>query len=125
MYKLVCAGLLIVLVHGNVFPQAQIQGVAIKKIDQYKPGDTINIYGFKQKSGGESYLIRSGYGDKYVSSNKIRLLDANMGYWQTAWLENQASHIRSRGWQSDLRMARKDDFYEYATDGDQRVGIQG
>ena len=115
MYRLISAGLLILLIQGNFFAQQQIQGVVIKKTDQYKSGDTINIYGYKQYSGGEAYLIQSRHGDKYVSSGKIRLLDENMGYWQRAWLENQASHIRSSGWQSDLRMALKDDFYEYAS----------
>ena len=115
MCRLITTGLLILFIHGNIFAQPQIQGIAIKKIDRYKPGDTINIYGYRQKSGGESFLIRSGYSDKYVSSGKIRLLDGNMGYWQKVWLENQASHIRSNGWQSDLRMALKDDFYEYAS----------
>jgi len=115
MNKFLSAGLLILLFHGNIFSQTQIQGVAIKKIDDFLPGDTINIYGFKEKSSKESYLVRSGYGDKYVPANKIRLLDENMGYWQKVWFENQASHIRSSGWQIDLRMVLKNDFYEYAS----------
>jgi hypothetical protein len=114
MSKLISAGLLILLFHGNIFAQQPIQGVALKKIDQFRPGDTINIYGYKQKGNNESYMIRSGYGDKYIPSSKIRLLDENMGYWQQIWLKNQASHVRSIGWQNDLRMALKDDFYEYA-----------
>jgi len=116
MKKLITAGLLILLFPGNIFSQYQFQGIAIKKIDHYQqPGDTINIYGYRQKSLGEYYLIRSGHGDKYVSSSKIRLLDDQMGYWQKVWLENQASHIRSNGWQSDLRMALRNDYYEYAS----------
>ncbi len=115
MNKIISAGLLILLFHGNITAQKPIQGVAIKKFDNHEQGDTINIYGYRQKSEGESYLVRSSYGDKYVSSNKIRLLEENMGYWQHVWLMNQASHVRSSGWQNDLRMTLKDDYYEYAS----------
>ena len=104
MQKIIAAGLLILLTHGNITAQS-IQGIAIKKIDEHQPGDTINIYGYKEKSGGESYLVRSGFGDKYVSASKIRLLDEDLGYWQQVWLRNQAAHIRTNGWQYDLRLA--------------------
>ncbi len=115
MQKLYTTGLLILLSLGNISAQQPIfQGVALKKIDQFQAGDTLSIYGFKEKSGGDTYLIRSGYGDKYVSGNKIRLLDDNMGYWQQVWLRNQAAHVRSNGWQGDLRMVLRNDYYEYA-----------
>ncbi len=115
MQKLILTGILILVYQWNISAQQPIQGVALKKIDEFKAGDTINIYGYKEKSGGETYLIRSGYGDKYVSAKKIRLLDDNMGYWQQVWLRNQAAHIRSNGWQNDLRVVLRNDYYEYAS----------
>jgi hypothetical protein len=116
MHKILHAGLVALLLLSNISAQSPIKGVALKNIDRYQQaGDTLNIYGYRIKSNDETYLIRSGYGDKYVSSNKIRLLDEDMDYWQKVWLRNQASHIRTNGWQEDLRFALKDDFYEYAS----------
>jgi hypothetical protein len=114
MQKFILSGLLILFIHGNLQAQA-FRGIALKKIDQNKSGDTISIYGYKEKSGGGYYLVRSGYGDKYVSESKIRLLDENMGYWQHVWMRNQASHVRVNGWQPDLRQALREDYYEYAS----------
>jgi hypothetical protein len=115
MNRILAAGLMILLIHGNIHSQHPIQGVALKRIDQYRPGDTINIYGYREKSGTESFLIRGGFGDKYVAADKIRLLDDNLGYWQKVWLLNQAAHIRTNGWQSELRTALREDYYEYAS----------
>jgi hypothetical protein len=115
MNRILAAGLMILLIHGNIHSQHPLQGVALKRIDQYRPGDTINIYGYREKSGTESFLIRGGFGDKYVAADKIRLLDDNLGYWQKVWLLNQAAHIRTNGWQSELRTALREDYYEYAS----------
>jgi len=115
MHKLVTTGLLILLFLGNISAQQPVfKGIALKKIDHFQPGDTIIIYGYKKKSGGDTYLVRGGYGDKYVSINKIRLLDENMRYWQQVWLRNQAAHVRTNGWQTELRSLLREDYYEYA-----------
>ena len=114
MLKYILPALFLFSVPGFILSQHSIKGIALKKFDNIEEGDTINIYGYKQKSGGEAYLVRSGYGDKYVSSKKVRLLDEGMGYWQKIWLQNQASHIRSNGWQTGLRTNLREDYYEYA-----------
>lgn len=117
MHRNILAGILLLLfIQGNTLAQEPIRGIAIKRIDQYKPGDTIRIYGYQQKPSGEAYLIRSGYGDKYVSSSKLRLLDKDMDYWEKVWLMNQAAHIRTNGWQEELRQALREDYYEYASE---------
>jgi len=115
MLRLISAGLLILLTLGLSTAQRPIQGIAIKRFDRFNTGDTIYIYGYKQRPEGESYLIRSGNTDKYVSSKKVRLLNENLGYWQEVWLKNHASHIRTNGWQSDLRLELREDYYEYAS----------
>ena len=115
MNKLISAGLLILLIQGNLEAQPYFRGLVLKRIDQFQSGDTINIYGYREKPGGEAYLIRGRSGDKYVPADKIRLLDEEMGYWQKVWLMNQASHVQSNGWQDDLRIALREDFYEYAS----------
>jgi hypothetical protein len=98
------------------FTQSGYKGIALQKIHDYRPGDTIDIYGFKKKSTGNSaYLINDGIHEKYVSSHKIQLLDDQLDYWQVVWLENQSSHINSNGWQTNLRSTLRDDFYEYAS----------
>lgn len=79
------------------------------------PGDTLDILGYRNKLGRESYLVKSPYVDKYIPANRIRLLEENMGYWQKAWLYNQAAYISTNGWQSDLREALRNDYYEYAS----------
>ena len=96
--------------------QSNYKGIALKNINGYSTGDTIDIFGFKQNSSGKSsYLIGNGFNEKYVSSAKLELLDDNLDFWQVVWLENQSSHINSSGWQTDLRSTLRDDFYEYAS----------
>ena len=96
--------------------QSSYKGIALKNINGFSTGDTMDIFGFKQSSSGKSsYLISNGFNEKYVSSSKIKLLDDDLDYWQVVWLENQSSHINSSGWQTDLRSTLRDDFYEYAS----------
>ena len=96
--------------------QSSYRGIALKNINGYSTGDTIDIFGFKRSSSGKSsYLIGNGFNEKYVSSAKLELLDNNLEYWQVVWLENQSSHINSSGWQTDLRSTLRNDFYEYAS----------
>ncbi len=115
MPKIVLTGFILLLIQGNILSQHPFRGVVLKKFNAFSPGDTVNIYGFKERSGNESYLVRSGFADKYVPAGKIRLLEENLGFWQKAWLEKQAVHIRTTGWQEDLRAALEDDYYEYAS----------
>ena len=96
--------------------QDNYKGIALKDINGYSAGDTIDIFGCKKNASGKlSFLIGDGLNEKYVSSSKLELLDDNLDFWQLVWLENQSSHINSNGWQTDLRSALRDDFYEYAS----------
>jgi hypothetical protein len=96
--------------------QSNYKGIALKDINGYSAGDTVDVFGFKQSSTGKSsYLIGKGFNEKYVSSAKLELLDDNLDYWHVVWLENQSFHINSSGWQTDLRSTLRDDFYEYAS----------
>ncbi len=96
--------------------QSNYKGIALKNINGYSAGDTVDIFGFKENSSGKSsYLIGKGFNEKYVSSTKLELLDDDLDYWQKVWLENQSSHINSSGWQTDLRSTLRNDFYEYAS----------
>jgi hypothetical protein len=98
------------------FCQFGYQGIALKNINGYRAGDTIDIYGCKKNASGKvSYLIGDGINERYVSSTKLELLDDDLDFWQLVWLENQSTHINSNGWQTDLRSALRDDFYEYAS----------
>jgi hypothetical protein len=98
------------------FGQSNYKGIALKDVNGYRAGDTVDIFGFKQNSSGKScYLIGKGFNEKYISSTKLELLDDDLDFWQLVWLENQSSHINSTGWQTDLRSTLRDDFYEYAS----------
>ena len=81
------------------YNQSNYKGIALKNINGYSTGDTIDIFGFKQNTSGKSsYLIGNGFNERYVSSAKLELLDDNLDYWHVVWLENQSSHINSSGW---------------------------
>ena len=96
--------------------QSYYKGIVLKNFNGYSAGDTIDIFGFKETAGGRtSYLVSNGFGEKYVSSSKLELLDDDLDFWQLVWLENQSSHINSSGWQTNLRSTLRDDYYEYAS----------
>ena len=86
MNRIIAAGILLLLIQGHVQSQHPIQGVVLKKTENFMPGDTLDILGYRNKLGRESYLVKSPYVDKYIPANRIRLLEENMGYWQKAWL---------------------------------------
>ncbi|KPL16158.1 MAG: hypothetical protein AMS26_05510 [Bacteroides sp. SM23_62] len=116
MRTLISASTIIFISLQCFFGQSNYKGIALKNINGYSAGDTVDIFGFKKNSYGKSfYLIGTGFNEKYVSSAKLALLDDDLDYWQVVWLENQSSHINATGWQSDLRSTLRDDFYEYAS----------
>jgi hypothetical protein len=107
----------IFLIHFQIpLCQSGYKGLALRDINGYHAGDTVDIYGIRKNSSGKStYLIGMGMHERYVSPSKVELLDENLDFWQMVWLENQSSHINSNGWQTDLRSTLRDDFYEYAS----------
>jgi len=114
MKKLLLLNALLLLLSTYIWPQISLQGIVLQKIDNYSPGDTINVYGLKKNSSGSDlYLVESGYGDKYIPDTKIRLLDADLDYWESIWFQHRSSQIRSKGWQKEYRELLENDYLDY------------
>jgi hypothetical protein len=116
MKTLILACFILVICSQISLCQSGYKGIVLKNFNGYSAGDTIDIFGFKESGAGRtSYLVSNGFGEKYVSSSKLKLLDEKLDFWQVVWLENQSSHINSSGWQTNLRATLRDDYYEYAS----------
>ena len=49
--------------------QSDYRGIALKNINGYSAGDTVDIFGFKQNSSGKSsYLIGNGFNEKFLNA---------------------------------------------------------
>ncbi len=71
------------------FGQTLIKGIALKKFDEYKEGDTVKIIALSNsKTYGypERYIVGSRLDKEYVFANKIRIIEDEIAFWDSIWL---------------------------------------
>ncbi len=94
--------------------QPVYKGILLQNFNQYQPGDTLEVYGARiHYPDHYKFLVKSHSGYIYIGSEKIRLLDEGMDYWEKLWFENRAAYIHYDGWKIKQRDLLTNDFQTY------------
>ncbi|WP_114747912.1 hypothetical protein [Pleomorphovibrio marinus] len=92
-----------------------LSGVVEKPIVNQTVGDTITVYAIKENfnSGRERYMVRGTEGFTFYNSDRIRILEGELSFWEEIWMRNRAEEVYKNGWERELRADIREDATDY------------